>query len=107
MPDGVIGVGRQKLGVLPNFAKSATLTNMATMNISMPDGLKAYLDELVQTEGYGTSSEYVRELIRRDQDRLQFKEHLLLGLRSGVEGPLDAAFFASLRQRASSAHKPG
>ena len=92
---------------LPNFAKSARLTDMTTMNISLPDGLKAYVDELVQTEGYGTSSEYVRELIRRDQDRRQFKEHLLLGMRSGVEGPLDAAFFASLRQRANSAHKPG
>lgn len=80
---------------------------MTTMNISLPDGLKAYVDELVQTEGYGTSSEYVRELIRRDQDRRQFKEHLLLGMRSGVEGPLDAAFFASLRQRANSAPKPG
>lgn len=73
---------------------------MTTMNISLPDGLKAFVDELVQTEGYGTSSEYMRELIRRDQDRRQFKEHLLLGMRSGIEGPMDAAFFAALRQRA-------
>ena len=80
---------------------------MTTMNISLPDGLKAYVDELVQTEGYGTSSEYVRELIRRDQDRRQFKEHLLLGMRSGIEGPMDAAFFASLRQRAKPTPKPG
>ena len=92
---------------LPNFAKSARLTDMTTMNISLPDGLKAYVDELVQTEGYGTSSEYVRELIRRDQDRRQFKEHLLLGMRSGIEGPMDAAFFASLRQRATSTPNPG
>lgn len=79
---------------------------MTTMNISLPDGLKAYVDELVQTEGYGTSSEYVRELIRRDQDRRQFKAHLLLGMRSGAEGPMDADFFASLRQRAQSSGKP-
>ncbi len=76
------------------------------MNISLPDGLKAFVDELVQTEGYGTSSEYMRELIRRDQDRRQFKAHLLAGMRSGVEGPMDAAFFGSLRQRASSMRKP-
>ncbi len=78
---------------------------MSTMNISLPDGLKAFVDELVQSEGYGTSSEYMRELIRRDQDRRQFKEHLLVGMRSGTEGPMDAAFFASLRQRASSKRK--
>jgi antitoxin ParD1/3/4 len=47
---------------------------MSTMNISLPEGLKAFVDELVQTEGYGTSSEYMRELIRRDQERRQFLE---------------------------------
>lgn len=78
---------------------------MSTMNISLPDGLKVFVDELVQSEGYGTSSEYMRELIRRDQDRRQFKEHLLVGMRSGIEGPMDPAFFASLRQRASSKRK--
>jgi antitoxin ParD1/3/4 len=75
------------------------------MNISLPDSLKAFVDDLVQTEGYGTSSEYMRELIRRDQERRQFKAHLLAGMRSGVEGPMDAGFFESLRQRANSARK--
>lgn len=78
---------------------------MSTMNISLPEGLKAFVDELVQAEGYGTSSEYMRELIRRDQERRQFKEHLLVGMRSGVEGPMDAAFFASLRKRAKPARQ--
>ena len=40
------------------------------------------------------------ELIRRAQDRRQFKAHLLAGMRSGIEGPMDAAFFTALRQRA-------
>lgn len=71
---------------------------MTTMNISLPDSLKAFVDERVQTEGYGTSSEYVRELIRRDKDRTQLREHLLAGVRSGVAGPLDAAYFATLRK---------
>lgn len=44
------------------------------------------------------------EVIRRDQDRRQFKAHLLLGMRSGIEGPMDAAFFTALRQRASATH---
>ena len=42
---------------------------MSTMNISLPDTLKNFVDEQVSQRGYGTSSEYVRELIRKDQDR--------------------------------------
>ena len=67
------------------------------MNISLPDGLKTYVDERVASKAYGTSSEYVRELIRRDQDRRQLKEHLLAGLRSGAAGPMDSAYFAKIR----------
>lgn len=48
-----------------------------------------------------TSSDYARELIRCDQDRHQFKAHLLAGIHSGIEGPMDAAFFTALRQRAN------
>jgi antitoxin ParD1/3/4 len=70
---------------------------MTTMNISLPDGLKSFVDERVASEGYGTSSEYVRELIRRDKDRREFKEHLLAGLRSGTAGPMDNTYFAQLR----------
>lgn len=70
------------------------------MNISLPDGLKAFVDEQVETRGYGTSSEYVRELIRRDQDRQQLKQLLLDGAASPLTPPVDAAYFDSLRQRA-------
>ena len=38
---------------------------MTTMNISLPDTLKTFVDEQVSQRGYGTSSEYVRELIRK------------------------------------------
>lgn len=44
---------------LPNGA-----AGMSTMNISLPDTLKSFVDEQVNQRGYGTSSEYVRELIR-------------------------------------------
>ncbi|HUW24902.1 MAG TPA: hypothetical protein VMW07_00040 [Gallionella sp.] len=40
------------------------------MNISLPGSLKTFVDDQVNQRGYGTSSEYVRELIRKDQDRL-------------------------------------
>ena len=42
---------------------------MATMNISLPDDLKSFVDAQL-TGRYSTSSEYVRELIRRERDRL-------------------------------------
>ena len=89
---------KQFCQILPNFAKNAILFTMTTMNISLPDGLKSFVDERVSSEGYGTSSEYVRELIRRDKDRSQFKAHLLAGLRSGAAGVMDAAYFAKLRK---------
>ena len=52
---------------------------MTTMNISLPDGLKSFVDEQVSARNFGTSSEYVRELIRKDQDRLQLRGMLLKG----------------------------
>ena len=35
------------------------------MNIPLPDSMRAYVDQRVSQEGYGTSNAYVRELIRR------------------------------------------
>jgi len=70
---------------------------MTTMNISLPDALKEFVDHQVTTAGYGTSSEYVRELIRRDQDRLRLRSLLLDGAQSKPTGFGDADYFASLR----------
>ena len=50
---------------------------MSTMNISLPDTLKDFVDKQVGARGFGTSSEYVRELIRKDQDRQQLRGLLL------------------------------
>jgi antitoxin ParD1/3/4 len=72
---------------------------MSTMNISLPDSLKSFVDDQVARRGYGTSSEYVRELIRKDQDRLQLRGLLLAGAESPVAAPADAAYFTSLRNR--------
>ncbi|MBS0409372.1 MAG: type II toxin-antitoxin system ParD family antitoxin [Proteobacteria bacterium] len=76
---------------------------MSTMNISLPEALKAFVDEQVAGRGYGTSSEYVRELIRNDQDRQRLRGLLLDGAASPAAGPADAAFFDSLRARARTA----
>jgi antitoxin ParD1/3/4 len=75
---------------------------MSTMNISLPDALKSFVDEQVSGRGFGTSSEYVRELIRKDQERLQFRGLLLAGASSQAASPADTAYFARLRDRISS-----
>ena len=79
---------------------------MSTMNISLPDTLKSFVDEQVSQRGYGTSSEYVRELIRRDQDRLQLRGLLLAGAASVPAAPADASYFDGLRDRVRKAAKP-
>ncbi len=78
---------------------------MSTMNISLPQSLKAFVDEQVSQRGYGTSSEYVRELIRRDQDRLQLRNLLLAGAASAPTAPVDDGYFDGLRERVRSAAK--
>lgn len=69
------------------------------MNISLPDSLKSFVDEQVTSRGYGTSSEYVRELIRRDQDRMRLRGLLLQGAGSAAGNEAGRAYFASLRDR--------
>jgi antitoxin ParD1/3/4 len=77
------------------------------MNISLPDTLKSFVDEQVSQRGYGTSSEYVRELIRKDQDRLQLRELLLAGAASAPAAPVDGAYFEGLRNRVRKVTKAG
>jgi antitoxin ParD1/3/4 len=72
---------------------------MSTMNISLPESLKSFVDEQVSQRGFGTSSEYVRELIRKDQDRLHLRNLLLEGASSAPTAPADSAYFNALRER--------
>ena len=60
---------------------------MGTMNVSLPDGLKSFVDEQVAARGYSTSSEYVRELIRKDQERERLRGLLLDGAASAPAAP--------------------
>ncbi|MEO7108593.1 MAG: type II toxin-antitoxin system ParD family antitoxin [Rhodoferax sp.] len=75
---------------------------MSTMNISLPDSLKEFVDTQVGSRGFGTSSEYVRELIRKDQDRQHLRGLLLAGAQSAPTAPVDANYFESLRKRINS-----
>ncbi len=44
---------------------------MATMNISLPEQMKAWVEECVHSGRYANSSDYVRDLIRRDHLKLE------------------------------------
>jgi len=62
-----------------------------TMNISLPDSMKAFIDERLHDDGYGTASEYVRELVREDQKRREEQklEALLLKRLGSGKGDFD------------------
>jgi antitoxin ParD1/3/4 len=70
---------------------------MSTMNISLPDALKSFVDEQVAERGYGTSSEYVRELIRNEQERQHLRSLLLAGAQSAPASAANARYFRAMR----------
>ena len=49
---------------------------MATMNVSLPDKMKQWVEDQVATGRYGNSSDYVRDLVRRDQERAEARQKL-------------------------------
>lgn len=72
---------------------------MSTVNVSLPDALEVFVDEQVAERGYASSSEYVRELIRVDQERQRLRRLLLDGAASPPGAAVDQAYFAGLRDR--------
>lgn len=77
---------------------------MATMNVSLPDPMKAWVEAQTQDGRYSNASDYVRDLIRRDQDRQQAIAELQQivdeCLASGRGARLDVeAFLARKRQQ--------
>lgn len=73
---------------------------MATMNISLPDDLKAFVDAQVAEHAYGSTSEYLRDLIRKQRDVEKLRGMLLDGFNSGPATPMEPDFFDKMRERA-------
>lgn len=73
---------------------------MATMNISLPDELKQFVDAQVAEHAYGSASEYLRELIRKQRDVEKLRQMLLDGANSGPATPMEPDFFDMMRERA-------
>jgi antitoxin ParD1/3/4 len=75
---------------------------MQTMNISLPDLLKNFVDKQITLGRYSSASEYVRELIREDEKRKadeRFEALLLEGIHS-EETPLTPQDWADIRKQA-------
>ena len=71
-----------------------------TRNISLPETLKTFVDMTINTEGYGTASEYIRELIRADQkkkEQARLEQVLLQALSSGASKELTGPVWANLK----------
>lgn len=86
---------------------------METMNIAIPPLLKEFVQLRVERGGYGSVSEYVRELIRLDQRQSaqsELENELLRGLASGPPVKMTKATWSALREdisrRLSSSKKP-
>jgi antitoxin ParD1/3/4 len=76
---------------------------MATMNVSLPEPMKAWVERQTQTGRYSNASDYVRDLIRRDQERAsaiaELQQAIDEGLASGTPIPFDLTEFLGARPR--------
>lgn len=76
---------------------------MATMNVSLPDAMKSWVEAQTEDGRYGNASDYVRDLIRRDQERTKAISELQAlideGMASGVcTQSMDEIFEEAMRQ---------
>jgi antitoxin ParD1/3/4 len=60
---------------------------MAQMNVSLPDGLKAWAEARVAGGLYGSTSDYVRDLMRRDKEQAERDARLQAAIDDGLASP--------------------
>ena len=74
---------------------------MATMNISLPDPMRDWVESRIETGLYANNSDYVRDLIRKDQCLAEktklMQDAISAGVASGDEGALD---MTAIKQKA-------
>jgi len=76
------------------------------MNISLPETLRSFVDSQVTEGDYTSSSEYVRELLRKEQDRVHLRRLILDGMESElIDEPMDAEYFDKFRKRIAGKNK--
>lgn len=71
--------------------RKKAMASISTINISIPESMKAEVEEIIATEGYGNTSECFRDLVRnhlRQRRERKLEDLLLEGLHSGKPSPL-------------------
>lgn len=71
---------------------------MATMNISLPDQMKSWVEAQAQSGRYGNASDYVRDLIRRDQERRAKIAHMQKLVDEAYESGVSDLTFPQMRE---------
>ncbi len=78
------------------------------MNVSLPTDLKTWVDEQVAEGGFGTASEYLRDMLRRTrerQTRRRIDSTLIEAIDRGANIKMDSADFTAIRVAARTAAK--
>lgn len=70
---------------------------MRSISVSLPEPLDAFVRDQVAENGYGGPDEYLRDLVRRERDRVALRTMLLDGRSSGPGDLVDDRAFAALR----------
>jgi len=78
---------------------------VSTTNISLAESLQSFVDEQVEKRAFGTRSESVRELIRKDQEHLQLRGLLLEAAAPAQRKPAGPVYVRTLRERIRAAGK--
>ena len=82
---------------------------MATMNISLPDQMKEWVEQQVATGRYANASDYMRDLVRRDEERAKkladFHREIDKGIASGIGDKSIDEVFAEAKRRGRAALK--
>jgi antitoxin ParD1/3/4 len=78
-----------------------------TMNISLPEALRDFVEEAVRAGGYSSVSEYMRELVRQAKTEKDLEQRLLAALDSADLGEVGPEFFNGLKARARKAARAG
>ncbi|WP_296831010.1 type II toxin-antitoxin system ParD family antitoxin [Thiomicrospira sp.] len=70
------------------------------MNISLPDQMKSWVEESVQSGLYANASDYVRDLIRQDHQKMAaLRQALIEGENSGAASEFDLEAFIQAKKQ--------
>lgn len=73
---------------------------MATMNVSLPDPMKDWVEMQTRSGRYSNASDYVRDLIRRDQERADKLAELQRLITEGLESGISERSMGDVRNAA-------